>query len=206
MQLAAVAGLVNEPGTNSPSKSGCLMSTTQTHILITGPPGCGKTTVIKRVIEGLPGVHFAGFYTQEIREQGRRTGFEMVGLQTGKCVLLASVHSNSELRLRRYGIELLGLDEIVKQELHDEAVPQLFVIDEIGKIELYSRLFIETVQTILDGKIPVLGTVAVRGEGLIRDVKQRQDIDVIEVTEINRDDLPRRIVDQIGLAIAAGHN
>lgn len=169
----------------------------QPHILITGPPGCGKSTVIQRTIEQIPSARLAGFYTKEIREQGRRTGFEMIGLRTGKPVLLASEHSESELRLRRYGIELAGLNEIVQQELRDVSFPQLFVIDEIGKIELYSELFVKAVQSILDGTIPVLGTVAIRGEGLIQEVKQRPDIDIIQVTQTNRDELPKTIANRL---------
>lgn len=167
-----------------------------THLLLTGPPGCGKTTVIQNVLELLPELKVAGFYTQEIREQGRRTGFEMVGLSSGQRVTLASVHSTSELRLRRYGIELSGLDKVVEQELR-RATPQLFVIDEIGKIELYSQMFIETTSKILDGDVTVLGTVAIRGEGLIQESKLRSDTEIIGVDNDNRDGLPTRIADQI---------
>jgi nucleoside-triphosphatase len=172
------------------------MSGSSTHILFTGPPGCGKTTVIQRTLELLNGVQVAGFYTQEIREQGRRTGFEMVGLSTGCRVLLASKHSTSELRLRRYGIELPGLEEVVELELQNET-PQLFVIDEIGKIELYSQLFIQTVQRILDGDVPILGTVAIRGVGLIQETKLRSDTQIIEVDDHNRNELPPEIANRI---------
>lgn len=165
----------------------------QPHIFITGPPGCGKTTVIQRVIQSISSARLAGFYTKEIREQGRRTGFEMIGLRTGTRMLLASEHSQSDLRLRRYGIELAGLNEIVEQELRDVSVPQLFVIDEIGKIELYSQLFVDTVRAILNGTVPVLGTVAIRGEGLIQEVKERTDVDVVKATPTNRDELPNEI-------------
>ncbi|MEO1973432.1 MAG: nucleoside-triphosphatase, partial [Pirellulaceae bacterium] len=77
------------------------------------------------------------------------------------------------------------------------ATPQLFVIDEIGKIELYSQMFIETTSKILDGDVTVLGTVAIRGEGLIQESKLRSDTEIIGVDDDNRDGLPMRIADQI---------
>ncbi|MCK4690591.1 MAG: AAA family ATPase, partial [Desulfuromonadales bacterium] len=50
------------------------------HILLTGPPGCGKTTLLKRLADELRMLHPLGFYTEEIRQQGRRQGFRLVGL------------------------------------------------------------------------------------------------------------------------------
>jgi nucleoside-triphosphatase len=56
------------------------MSSAPNDLLVRGPPGCGKTTVIQRIIERLGYLGLAGFYTQEIREHGRRLGFEAAGL------------------------------------------------------------------------------------------------------------------------------
>jgi nucleoside-triphosphatase len=39
--------------------------------LLTGEPGSGKTTVIRRLIELIHDLRVAGFYTQELRQQGQ---------------------------------------------------------------------------------------------------------------------------------------
>ncbi|MDR7439301.1 MAG: nucleoside-triphosphatase, partial [Armatimonadota bacterium] len=43
-------------------------------MLLTGRPGVGKTTVVRAVVERLS-ARVGGFYTEEIREAGRRQGF-----------------------------------------------------------------------------------------------------------------------------------
>ena len=45
-------------------------------ILLTGRPGCGKTTLIKCVVNSLAG-RTGGFYTEEMREHGVRVGFKL---------------------------------------------------------------------------------------------------------------------------------
>ena len=47
-------------------------------LLLTGVPGIGKTTVIRRAADRLKGRRLGGFYTEEIREQGDRRGFRLV--------------------------------------------------------------------------------------------------------------------------------
>ena len=46
--------------------------TRATNILLVGPPGVGKTTVVMRLAAQLKGRAVGGFYTQEIRQAGGR--------------------------------------------------------------------------------------------------------------------------------------
>ena len=61
-------------------------SNSSKNLLLTGVPGCGKTTVAKRLTELLAGLRLAGFLTLELREHGQRVGFQAVGLG-GRCAI-----------------------------------------------------------------------------------------------------------------------
>jgi len=166
------------------------------NLLLTGPPGCGKTTVIRRVLEHLYDRRLAGFYTQEIRQGDQRVGFEIVGL-SGRRGVLAHVDFAGQPRVGRYGVNLSEFEEIVRVELQrPSAEVDLFVIDEIGKMECFSRLFIDATERVLDSPSPVLATVAVKGSGFIREVKGRRDVEVVLVSAAGRDRLPNTIVER----------
>ena len=60
-----------------------------TNILLTGVPGTGKTTAIRRTLELLPEIRAGGFVTAAIEEGGRRTGFSISDLN-GLTGVLAS--------------------------------------------------------------------------------------------------------------------
>jgi nucleoside-triphosphatase len=161
------------------------------NVLPSGPPGCGKTTAVLRLVERLTHLHLAGFHTQELREDGNRVGFEAVGLSGGRHALLAHVRSESRHRVGRYGVELPNLARMVEAELEWPAGDvDLLVIDEIGKMELLCSAFVEIVPRLLDGPVPVVATVAMRGGGLIAAAKARSDVQLLKVTEGTRDGLP----------------
>lgn len=164
------------------------------NVLLTGSPGCGKTTVVRRLVERLPCLRLAGFYTREIREGGSRVGFEAVGISTGRHALLAHVGSRSGLRVGRYGVEPAGLARLVVTELDRPAREvDLFVIDEIGKMELLCPDFVDAVRRLLEGPVPLAAAVAMRGGGLIEEAKARPDVRLVEVTRENRDSLPAEL-------------
>jgi nucleoside-triphosphatase len=160
--------------------------------VLSGPPACGKTTVIRRLVERLGDLGLAGFYTQEIRERGQRVGFEAIGL-SGQRSVLAHVRSQSRHRVGRFGVDPDQLEPLVQEELAGADDVDVFLIDEVAKMELLCPAFVQEVRRLLDGSVPVILTVAQKGQGLIAQVKARADVRLILVNDENRDRLPEEL-------------
>jgi nucleoside-triphosphatase len=160
-----------------------------TKILLTGPPGCGKTTAIMKVVEQLSAGRAAGFFTQEIREAGERKGFRWRRLDGAEGVL-AHVDIRSRCKVGRYGVDVAGFERFVVPVLDiDQSSAELFVIDEIGKMECFSQKFVATVRRLFDSDKAVLATVAQKGGGFIGEVKQYHGVRLVTLTSINREEI-----------------
>ena len=110
------------------------------HILITGLPGVGKTTLIRELAKRLAEYHPAGFYTEEIRnKQGTREGFRLVTL-CGRQLVLSHVNHPGPHRVGRYGVDVAGFERLLAEIDLRHLPSQLIVIDEIGKMECLLRL------------------------------------------------------------------
>jgi nucleoside-triphosphatase len=133
--------------------------------------------------------------TLELREHGQRVGFEAVDL-SGRRAILAHVRSRSPVRVGRYGVEPERLIPLVEENpaRPGESV-DVFLIDEIGKMECSCPAFTAAMQRVLKGPVPVLATVALKGGGFIAEVKARPDVRIIEVAQGNRDELPERLAE-----------
>jgi nucleoside-triphosphatase len=161
-------------------------------VLLTGRPGSGKTTLIKRVLDELP-QRFGGFYTEEIRDQGTRLGFKVVALEGGEAVF-AHVDFATPERVGKYGLDLCALEAVGVNAIREAVQAQRpIVIDEIGPMEIRSVAFREAVNDALDSELPVLATIFSRPLPFTEGIKSRPDAVLIEISVNNRD----RLVSQL---------
>jgi nucleoside-triphosphatase len=114
-------------------------------ILITGTPGVGKTTLMQSLYDhyNVRGVKVGGFITREVTENGRRVGFRIVDLQSGREGWLAKAQPGSGPMYGRYCIILEDLEAIGIGSLRTavELDMDMILADEIGPMEMSSRRF-----------------------------------------------------------------
>jgi nucleoside-triphosphatase len=157
------------------------------NILLTGPPQCGKSTLIEKLIRHID-KPLTGFFTRELRERGQRVGFSITTL-AGKQGTLAHVKNQSQIRIGKYGVNIDDIDQVAVPSMVPPKPDEIVVIDEIGKMECRSPLFRKTLLDILNGQHQVIGLIAQKGDPFIQKIKERGDVLLVPVSEQNRDSL-----------------
>jgi nucleoside-triphosphatase len=163
-------------------------------ILLTGLPGCGKTTSVIRIVGKLDARAVAGFFTEEIREQGVRKGFRWASLD-GSSGVLAHVDIRGPKRVGKYGVDVAGFERAIVPILNIRRNSvQLFVIDEIGKMECLSDKFVTAMRRLFSSDRSVLATVARKGSGLISEVKTYPGTRLFNLTQKTRDTITEEVL------------
>ncbi len=165
------------------------MGSSQKNILVTGVPGIGKTTLIKKLSQELKHLHPVGFYTEEKREEGQRKGFELVSLD-GKRGLLSHKDIQSPYRIGSYKVDIESFENFLDAIPFWNPLSRLIIMDEIGKMECLSQSFKKLLKKILNSEKLVIAAIALKGRNFIQEIKERQDARLFEVTKQNRDFLP----------------
>lgn len=202
---------------------------TAKHVFVTGQPGVGKSTLISSVLGrlqqggGLPIGSFQGFWTCETRSaSGERSGFDIVTWEadgSSKRGALARLGSapRGAATVGKYVVDTASVQLLALPVLRlgaagagrgaAAALPQLVVIDEVGRMELCCPGFMAAVWEALDAGPVVLGSVpAARNGRAIPDVerlKARPDATVVPVTKANRDELVGQLAAMVGMRVAA---
>ena len=163
------------------------------NLLLTGAPGCGKTTVVMRTVEGFAG-RVGGFHTREIREQGRRVGFAIETLD-GQSGILAHTGLTEGSRIGKYRVNIRDIDEIVVPALLRACrEADLIICDEIASMELCSEKFKAAVTEALDCPTVLLGSIQRKHHPFLDEVRRLDTVKIIEISPANRGDLPGQIL------------
>ena len=113
----------------------CRQMAKQSHILITGQPGIGKTTLIKKLAQKLP-KPLSGFYTEEVRDSnGRRIGFDVVSIERAndRKPLARDNCLQRGPKVGKYTVLLSEFESIAIPCLDKNTSCKHIIIDEIGK-------------------------------------------------------------------------
>ena len=169
-------------------------------LLLTGPPGIGKTTVLSRAAVALnaKGYHVGGMISREIRQNHERLGFEIVDLTTTQHGWLAHVNQKEGPQIGKYRVNLENLDKIGAQAIGTATETcEIVIIDEIGPMELFSENFKQAVKKTLNGAKLVIAAIHWRTQDmLIHEARNREDAETTIITAENREALSEEIVEK----------
>jgi nucleoside-triphosphatase len=167
------------------------------NILISGAPGSGKSTLVKRLLEHVPPGAASGFLTEEIRDGYQRVGFRVVTTD-GREGLLAHVKLAGDHRIGRYGIDIAGFESMVLHLIDPARVTApILVMDEIGRMECLSVKFTAAVDFALGSSKIVVATVGSQGNGYPGELKKRGGVDLIEIGPENREEIFPRLLKRV---------
>jgi nucleoside-triphosphatase len=165
--------------------------------LLSGEPGTGKTTIIKEVLSKV-NKSAGGLYTEEIRSQGVRQGFQIITLD-GQSAVLSHTGVRSPHRVGKYGVDTDSMDKVAVPALKQAIqTKDIIIIDEVGKMELFSQAFRDAVIEALQSEKKVLGTIMLASHPWADKIKERPEVEVIIVTRFNRSDVTDRLLTWLG--------
>ena len=166
---------------------------------LTGKPKSGKTTAVVKLIDYLKrnGIKVGGLYTVEVKKDDKRIGFDMVDIVTGNYGILARSDKESKIKIGKYDVKVENLEKVGVSALRNGLKDcQVIIVDEVGPMELKSKLFKETVRQILSSDKSSVFTVHYKSkDDLVQEIKTKSKL--YEMTTDNRKKIVLDLLDEL---------
>ncbi len=166
------------------------------NLLLTGASGVGKSALLKKVGYRLKDRKIRGFFSEAIWEGGRRKGWRLDTF-AGDGGTLAHVDIHSPHNMGGYGVDMALFDRLVESQLRLCSEVDVYLVDEIGIIAPWSTKFVLAMNALLDSSETVVAVIRAKGSGYVRQVKDRTDVEIWEVTGKNSEQMLDEILDWI---------
>lgn len=172
-------------------------NTMRNKVLLSGEPRVGKTTALKKIIQMIGEGNCIGFYTEEVRNEFDRVGFDCVSLD-GKRQRIADVNLHSDIRMGRYGIDIEAFEDFALQAIsNSSSTSKIIIIDEIGPIQFLSTKFKQQINNILTGPNCVIGSIFYNKHPDVDEIKKIPGIKIYSMTRENRNTILENILHDI---------
>ena len=183
-------------------------------VLVTGQPGCGKTTLVKNILaagESMGTVKFSGFYTDEVLRGDKRIGFDVVTIPEGRRGVLSRKSREGQFatcpRVGAYSVDVSTFEQLALPTLcPDDPENTIVVIDEIGRMELKSDAFKNAIEVLLrDPHRRVFGAITAPIYGhrvpFCDSITDKTDlVETHRIKKSNRDEVARVLLEKLRLS------
>lgn len=166
-------------------------------LLLTGPPGVGKTTLLLKLIPVLSNPIW--IVSEEIKDNGRRrVGFSAKTSRGQTGVFAHKSEIDSSVRLGDYKVDIAAVDNLFTDSIKSAPSDNFIVIDEIGRMQMLSPKFHHAAQELFGKDVNVLATIRY-GDEWTKEFTKRSDTITFTLTADNQD----VVRENIGFALAA---
>ncbi len=151
------------------------------------------------------GLMVSGIITEEVRENGVRTGFRIRNLETGDQGWLANIAEQEGPHVGKYEINERDLERVGAMSLVNAArgESRLVLIDEVGPMEMTSSSFRRALKEVLMRHKTVLASVKYGSRyAEIEEVSRLPDTRMLTMFSQNRDRLFPELVAMIKRSLA----
>ena len=162
------------------------------HVFLTGEIGCGKSTALRSVLDGLQGVKIKGlqtYYNEPRGSETKRLYLRAFG-DTAQGTFLAELPGGD---LSRIASVFNEEGSVLLESARDQA--DLIVIDEIGRLEREAFAYHEALRRCIEGDVPMLCAIRKLKAPWADWIRNHPRVRLIEVTTENRDRIPQEILD-----------